>query len=794
MNMPNPTPSNQPNQIKALVAKNQDMVLVFLSAQFTEFLEHTDEALMDFAEQAQNRAMQGHFFEAMTGVRKYRSNIEQRFRTVIVDGFINFNAKPSLASKNGGDSEELSLLDQEEMEEAVICENLTTRCRNNYFTQLYALARRLNALVPERKLTEEQIPAGPSHLIRAFRHSICDLNVHIKAKIVLYALYDKFVLRQLQGMYDEFNDSLKNAGILPNLKPMVAKSKPSADTVTTKPTTPEAAKDKKDKTGKDQTTAASGKPGQKLGEELFDSILDLMSNQRGDRPTSEGTVQKEDLVSAIDKIRPPKIGSGTGILADLEALPRLAVDPQFLDKVKHALTQEREQVLSQVDRTQIQAIDGDTIDLIGMLFEYMLKDPMLPNVAKALLSHLHTPYLKLALIDQQLLIDSEHPARILLDVLVEAGGRWVSEADIKRGIFPQIQAVVDRVLQEATDNPKLFTELLDFFRAAMDQQRRKSDGVERRSQDTLKGKEKLFAAKRHAAKEIEAHIRQIKLPEPVEQFLTQAWTDRLAFILLRHAEGAKSQEWRQALQMADNLVWMFDAEHSSASQQAVEEIRLGILKDIKSTLDAMGGYHQQHLESLFRFLNDPKAIIDWRNPNNYSGCNTENLFDPEELMIRSADAMAKLHNAPTPITTPSVASQPIATPPIAPASTPKTTDETATVTKVVTSGWSPIDSNLTEQEQTMVEKLRHIKFGTWFEFKEGNSLRHLKLSWLSPVTLTCMFVDQAGIQAEVKTLADIARLLTSGKARILPQPRQQFVQRTLVAIKGALQRAMESTD
>jgi hypothetical protein len=639
---------------------------------------------------------------------------------------------------------------------------------------LYALARRLNAIAPEKKVTEEHIPGGPSHLVKSFRNSITELNVHMKAKIVLYALYDKFVLRRLQGMYDEFNDSLKNAGILPNLKQMVTKPK---STEPPKPGTADATKDKK---GKDQV-GKSSKPAQKLGEELFDSILDLMSSQKGDRPTGEGTVPKEDIVSAIDKIRPPKIGSGTGVLADLEALPKLAVEPQFLDKVKHALNQEREQVLSQVDRNKIQAIDSDTIDLIGMLFEYMLKDPLLPNVAKALLSHLHTPYLKLALIDQQLLVDSEHPARLLLDLLVEAGGRWVSEADIKRGIFPQIQTVVDRVLQDSADNPKLFNELLEFFRASMDQQRRKSEGVERRSQDTLKGKEKLLNAKRQAVQEIEVHIHNVKLPPPVEQFLTQAWTDRLAFILLRQTDGTQSQEWQQALKMADNLVWLFDSERSNVSQKIVEETRVNILKEIKHTLEAMGGYHQQHLESLFRFLNDPKAINDWHAPVSDSSFIAEPLFDPEELMIKSVDSMAKLHATVA-------APQPTV-------SNTKTTEELpATVAKTTTSAWAPTDANLSEQEQAMVEKLRHVKFGTWFEFKDGNNLRRLKLSWLSPVTLTCMFVDQAGIQAEVKTLADIAKLLTSGKARVLPQPRQQFVQRTLVAIKGALQRAMESTD
>ena len=43
------------------------------------------------------------------------------------------------------------------------------------------------------------------------------------------------------------------------------------------------------------------------------------------------------------------------------------------------------------------------IELVGMMFEYMLNDDEIPNVAKAELSRLHTPYLKVAIIDKPFL-------------------------------------------------------------------------------------------------------------------------------------------------------------------------------------------------------------------------------------------------------------------------------------------------------------------------------------------------------------------------------------------------------
>jgi hypothetical protein len=98
-----------------------------------------------------------------------------------------------------------------------------------------------------------------------------------------------------------------------------------------------------------------------------------------------------------------------------------------------ALTHDRQQILEQIKAEDLSPVDANVIDLIGMLFEYMLNDPVLPNAAKALLSHLHTPYLKVALLDHRVLEDSGHPARRLLDEMVEAGSLLTDEKNLTKG-------------------------------------------------------------------------------------------------------------------------------------------------------------------------------------------------------------------------------------------------------------------------------------------------------------------------------------------------------------------------
>jgi hypothetical protein len=99
-----------------------------------------------------------------------------------------------------------------------------------------------------------------------------------------------------------------------------------------------------------------------------------------------------------------------------------------------------------------------------------------------------------------------------------------------------------------------------------------------------------------------------------------------------------------------------------------------------------------------------------------------------------------------------------------------------------------LDEDLTEPERQMVERLRRMRFGTWFEFTgtSGVPPRRIKLSWMSPLTATCMFVDRAGMQAEIKGLRDLAQEILAGRAKVIPKPKHPFIDRALVSIRKML--------
>jgi hypothetical protein len=741
-----------------ILDKCQDLAIAFSSSQLTDLFEHAGTVLLDFAERSEDNNMQGRFLEAMGLVQRRRPDMEHVFRREIGLGFKSFGRDGSTVraidiGHGSAEQTELTLMGQEEMEQHIAAERIVIKANESFLPELSALGQRLAVINGGRKLKDYEIPAGPHHLVQAFRCSMEGLDVDAKTKVILYALFDKFLVKQAKCLYEELNAYLVGTGILPNLKPVRICTEGSKGS----PGQPRS----EGRKSRAQGELASPRVARRqhidamepvwIGDELFGSILDLLSQRSGStcvwaRPKEpvdpEAAAEaSRDLVTAVGRVqaRTPQ-GSVHATVAEAVAIPELETDHAFIEKVEDKLSREREQVISQIDPGKLSVMDAGLIDLVGMIFEFMLNDPVLPNLAKALLSHLHTPYLKVALIDRRLLVDARYPARRLLDQMVEAGSLWVDESDPQRGIFPALQAIVERVIEEFSEDVTLFEELLDLFERSMKEQQRKTDTIEQRTQNTAAGKERLRLAKRRAGNQIRSLLQRRAVPAPVIDFLSKSWFHRLVFILLRDKDEDRGDAWLQAVTTAESLVSLFDSKRE-AEPPAANSDRLAKLRThLTDGIQGMGSYPRSALDTLLAFLAAPETWQEARATAVATSSERPGAKRIGEDLDGQGDALA---------------------------------------------GYATIS----QQEQDVIRQLSKTKFGTWFELQStaGGAPRKVKLSWLSHLTATCLFVDRSGMQAEIKTLRELAQEVLSGRAKVIPRPRHPFIERALVAIRGILQ-------
>lgn len=127
--------------------------------------------------------------------------------------------------------------------------------------------------------------------------------------------------------------------------------------------------------------------------------------------------------------------------------------------IRNLIFEERE-LLSQA----VESVDEQmTIDVVAMLFEYILRDPDVPAEVRAQLGRLQFLVLKLALRDPSFLTEKGHPARVLVNRI---GSISVGLSQSGIGVNPvtqEICRIVENLLKDETEDSEIFRVMLDEF-------------------------------------------------------------------------------------------------------------------------------------------------------------------------------------------------------------------------------------------------------------------------------------------------------------------------------------------
>lgn len=753
MNRQGPYRAGQlPPRFKELMQGCRQMARSLLAPLYVTMLDNTDVALLEFAEKAESNTAQGRFFEAMQELKRKRMELEQVFFKAVDAGFRDFingsiSSEGTLPDFNDLRMSKLSLVDKGEVEETLPVQNMVAKANANYSEQLYGLHQRLAVINGGAKLEAKHVPGGIAQLAYAARDAFRELQMDGKTRMVIYAVFERYVMRELHSYLDEYNRRLVNAGVLPNLRYEIRKQidprkvKAESHATATEPSGLQLGEPASALSGQFEDIAHDYSQDMTVGEETFAAIRELLAG-RHQHPTateselpnaaggliSQATAERarQTIIGALGHIQSEVGNLETVRRFNDEIIEKVAVDRALLERVKKVLIEERRRLYGGVDRRQIASADADVIDLVGMLFEFMLQDEQLPNSVKALLSRLHTPYLKVAMLDKQLFTERHHPARRLLDAMADAGTHWVNEEDLERGIFPSMRRIVERTLIEFNDDIKLFEDLLDEFSAQLREVEQKAEVIERRAIEAADGQARLQFARKRAHEEINARLQHAHICREAQDFMRQVWVEKLTFILLRERAAEHSEPWQLALELADRIIWSLDLRADAVEQGELQEALPTLRANLRDGLEALRAYGRRDNDRLFDML------CEWQD---------EALAVPQaQFDTATQDSFEAL--------------EPV----------------------------KPVESApLTEDEQRFLDSLGEIKFNTWFEFADSDSTRvqRRKLAWYSKISSNYMFVDAMGVKAAELTRNELARKLYSGQARILNLGDKPFIERTM---------------
>ncbi|MGB4858380.1 MAG: DUF1631 domain-containing protein [Dokdonella sp.] len=714
-----------------------------------DVFDNVDDVLFDLAEKAASNASQVEFFDGMRELRKSRPLIERKFRANIDQSFVEFARGNSVAEAmpgaRGPSAENLTLVDERELEETLAIAGMVAKAEGRLSRSLFAVNQRLAMINGGAAVESQDSPLGPTAVGHAFRQAMADVQVQLQIKLITYKLFERFATSALEKLYDEVNADLVGRGVLPNVPAShSAGSKSAGD-----------ARVADDRPGETLVSHAAERlqPGfgtsqsrgnVELSVEMFDSLRDLLAQRHATVHTSSARENSVSLADTHELLR---------TLSSLQQQFNSRADLQSMgvSEASSLIRQVKQNLFDQVSRQggadarprAVSSADEDTIDLVGMLFEFILSDRNLPAQFQAILGRLQIPYLKVAVLDKHLFAQASHPARRLLDTLARAGLSWSEESDPGNRLLDKANMVVERILTEFVDDLEIFESERADFEHFMNLYRKRSDVAEQRAAETARGKEKLSVARRLAADEMLKRIDGRQLPPIVLDILARPWANYLVLTLLRNGED--SPEWRNGLRFADELVWSALPKESSRDAERLQRLlpqletalRHGLSTiashddDIHRTLDDLSSFYMAALAGAPVALKSVREVVG-ESPIDAAGSRgvgAEASFDgsqpsPVEEAIRSVDSDAAVVE-------------------LAPA--------------------------MAEDDPFLIQA-RGFKSGAWFEFKlPEDDFERAKLSWISPFTSNFLFVNRRGLKVCERGVEELARELRDGRTILLEQ-------------------------
>lgn len=706
-----------------------------------------DDELFKLSDRAESSTLQSMYFDSMRYMRREKDTLQNLCLQAYLaqyDDFWENSARGRPVSEQPKPTEmaedQFALVENETLEEDLAINSMIEKGNNLLHSELFPLSKRFGFLRHGIEEALEEWPADPSALCHSFERAIKPQPIDLKIKLLIYKLFDTEVLSKFGSAYQSLNAYLIGQNVLPTIAKSVRRSASGAAASDTgEPDTPEAAY-----------------------LEAFQSMQTLLDGWRAQLglppqaalPPGSMYVNAGEVLNALTLLQPNALPEELSTDGDTpgEAL-KLYVSSQ-LAKL-HADGQNR----------TVGRLEEDIIDMVAMVFDFILDDRNLPDPVKGLIARLQIPIVKVAIIDKSFFAKKSHPARSLLNSLAQAGlGLDARESNSDHPVFRKIEEVVGRVLNDFDQDVNLFSHLMDDFSAFMEKDTQRSQLAEDRTRQTTQSKEQVNLAKRKVAYEIAVRLAGKTIPSPAQAFLYNAWKDVLVLAFLRRERDPA--DWRNALTIMDQVIWSVIPPVDAHGRQELVQSIPPMLKTIRHHLEAISFDPHQTEE----VLKDLEACHLTCLRVTAGGAHPAGEL-AKEVAIKDPDLAEAIREVRSNL--PDI--------------------EDIQVEEMELSGRA--DAIVLESLQTKPEvgadafydQAMAMNVGDWIEFvDESQTASRAKLSWKSQVTGLYVFVNRKGVKVAEMKINDLATRLRLGAARRIEGATIPLMDRALTALMQTL--------
>jgi len=595
-------------RIESLLKHCREIVSSTLVSALPVVMDKLDDALFDLANRS-SHTEQGGYFEIMRQVRVKRASIEMEFRRFFKDSvgstierLADFNRRDSLTDASSAD---LRLVGEDDFEETLAVTSMVHKIRSNCKQPLYALERRIGALLAVDDLRPEDNPFGPEVMCNAFKDACAPIDANIETRLIILKLFERQIDAEAEQLYCEINDYLVSQGVLPEIRHQV-KINPSAAPPTGHPSPGHHVPDSQGPGVSNRQPHPGGAHGP--------------SGEHGETPPAahHQPIQENGASMAA----PTYVAPTSAVL--LDGL-RQVMDVNFANRASaHTPGEEQLRVISQLTHLQhgdtqaaseefavvdisdvytgtvnvlrdlkqasvvddIDNIDAMMFDIVAMMFDFILDDKKMPASMTALIGRLQIPMLKVAILDKQFFARKFHPARKFLNTIAEAGVGWREDRDRNDALYNKLESMVSRILDEFDQRIDVFAEAVAELDSFLDQEESRAEANASTTADIIQDREHLALARKNAQVQITRCLDKAGDHDFVREFLIGHWKELL--FIRYFEEGDTGNGWTSAVQTMDDLVWSVAPKPPDQDGSQLVDILPGLLRRVRDGMKQLG--------------------------------------------------------------------------------------------------------------------------------------------------------------------------------------------------------------
>jgi hypothetical protein len=662
-------------------------------------------------------------------LRQRNATHVMRFRELIGRSFDDFRGRALMARSDIP----LGLVGEDELEFHLAGQRLAEAIGRRYQQPLELLGLRFEALSRELGAPTTTNPVGAVRLAGAFLRTYHDADLSDTLQPMLFRQYEQELSKVLGDLYARLNSQLAASGFHADLRrnsqdssapppvapPVAAGAPPHEALHDTVPHVPHVPAQPAANAGINvfRVSAEARVHHQRLRDQLHswrEATRAQAGQSAGMDPSRPGSasapaapaesrrpMRTEELLSVAALVQRDGArrfdaalsGTGTGTLPD-------AIREQLLEGARSLGMDAEQSCLSEHDE--------DSVDLVGLMFESLLDTHALIGQARKLFARLVMSYVRVALTDENLFVRADHPARRLLDALTLSCESNDGASPQDRELLQHASAAVSRVVAEYNEDLAIFELAASELQDLLQQQRRRAEVVERRSAETVHGRERLLQARLQAAAALAQRVSARPLSPVIAQFLEDHWQHHYVQMLLRDGQG--SDRCHQVLALADELVGIDEAAARADGGLVAERVlRL----------------HAGLVECLSSSGLDDQVANEWM-----AGLARALAFPDARRDVRPLSAMPQLAD-----------------------------DGDDTRLLQVVGGHAALD-----YDPAVAERLAGVGPGSWMRLVDENGEEgSVKVAWISPLTSRLLLVNRRGVRKLVASPQQLAALVKAGK-------------------------------